>query len=90
MYDLGKTEIRLCYDGVKHECKVLDCSVILKGNTYKNKAIIKNDGFTWWDVNNEKFWHKHVSNEEDITNLKKKYEALGVRVTIRPNFRIVD
>lgn len=90
MYGLGKTETRMCYDGKEHECKVLDCSVILKGNTYANKSAIKSDGFSWMDLSDDRYWHKHVSNAEEITAIKEKYEALGVRVTVRPNFRIVD
>lgn len=87
-YGIGRKETVKCYDGKMHECTVLDCSVMLSGNTYDNKAEIRKDGFVWW--NEQKFWHKHFESEEEIAQVEEKYKALGVNVKIRPNLRITD
>lgn len=87
-YGIGTKKILDCFDGKKHECTILDCSVILSGRTFENKATIKADHFRWWS--DEKFWVKQVDNEDDIDALVKKYENLGVKVTIEQNFRITD
>ena len=87
-YGIGEKQMRQCFDGKVHECTVLDCSIMLTGNTYRNKAAIRADGFTWWE--DDKFWHKHITTEDEIEALVNKYEALGVTCTVRPNWRITD
>ena len=87
-YGIGKKEMRKCYDGKMHECTVLDCAVILKGNTFENRFTIKEDGFKWWE--DQKEWIKLVDTEEEIDELVAKYQALGIRGRVQPNFRITD
>ena len=87
-YGIGTKEIRKCYDGKMHECTITDCTIFLRGKTYEIKSTIKEDGFIWW--NDEKMWVNQVDNEKDINNLVEKYEALGVKVQVKANFRITD
>lgn len=90
MKELGNKRTTMCFDGKEHECTCTDYVIGVNGNTYHNRALLKQLGFSYWNVKCHE-WTKNIESEEELTHIEEAIKDKGIKIIeLRPVYRITD
>lgn len=86
---IGTKRMEECFDGKVHETTLTDYLIRLTGNTYHKIALIHEEEIFHWD-DTDKAWYGNADSEDEVNRLAKKFSGTGIKVAIKPIFRITD
>ena len=84
---IGTTKEAMCYDGKIHLTELTDYLIKLTGNTYHSRAIIHRFNELRWDAD-DKAWFGNFETEERINELYQSLKGTGVKIEMKPIYRI--